>query len=97
MMIRDEISTTEHYQHEKHAVSWGILWGSYVLATLSCAIPVFFHRKSGSPAEEGTETSSGDATRNLVRFIFVVRDSFHSIHIIHHFLLTFSLLGVSFG
>lgn len=72
MMMRDEMSTTEHYHHEKHAVSWGILWGSYVLATLSCAIPVFFHRKSGSPAEEGAETSSGDATRNLFyRLLFI--------------------------
>ena len=57
--------------HEKHFLSWGVLWGGYVLASVACSIPVFCRANSVSDIEEAgeRETGSGDSTRNQVRSI----------------------------
>jgi hypothetical protein len=68
------VSTPIQVVHEDHLISWGILWGGYLVASVVCAYQVFLDRRAldlASDIEQGTgESSSGDTTRAVVRTPF---------------------------
>ena len=76
--VTEEVTVTTpiQEQHDDNLVSWGILWGGYLIAAIACAYQVVLDRKAArtlADIEQGTgEASSGDTTRAMVRFYFDV-------------------------
>ena len=70
--ITEEITVTTPIEgaDEGHLMSWGFLWGGYLLAAIACTYQVLLDRKTAritADIEQGTgEASSGDTTRALV-------------------------------
>lgn len=76
--VTEQIIVTTPIQvvQENHLISWGILWGGYLVASAVCAYQVFLDRRAvevASDIEQGTgESSSGDTTRAVVRTPFEI-------------------------
>jgi len=69
--VTEEVTVTTpiQEQHDDNLVSWGILWGGYLIAAIACAYQVVLDRKAArtlADIEQGTgEASSGDTTRAM--------------------------------
>lgn len=69
--VTEEVTMTTpiQEQHDDNLVSWGILWGGYLIAAIACAYQVVLDRKAArtlADIEQGTgEASSGDTTRAM--------------------------------
>ena len=77
--ITEEVtaSTPVEGADEGHLMSWGFLWGGYLLAAIACTYQVLLDRKTARMAadiEQGTgEASNGDTTRALVSHVLTRR------------------------